>query len=85
MGLNLHSELSSWLEAITYVRNIVAHHSRLWSRSMVKRLIEMLSSAQIVNDVRNRIRTVRVASKDKKELAVFHIHLYPSSIISYVL
>lgn len=36
MGLNLHSELSSWLEAITYVRNIIAHHSRLWSRTMVK-------------------------------------------------
>lgn len=29
MGLNLHNELSSWLEAITYVRNIIAHHSRL--------------------------------------------------------
>jgi abortive infection bacteriophage resistance protein len=42
MGLNLHSELSSWLEAITYVRNIVAHHSRLWSRSMVKRPIEKI-------------------------------------------
>lgn len=40
MGLNLHSELSSWLEAITYVRNIIAHHSRLWSRSMVKTPIE---------------------------------------------
>lgn len=37
MGLNLHSELSSWLEAITYVRNITAHHSRLWSRNMVKK------------------------------------------------
>lgn len=36
MGLNLHSELSSWLEGITYLRNIIAHHSRLWSRSMVK-------------------------------------------------
>ena len=36
MGLNLHSELSSWLEAITYVRNIIAHHSRLWSKNMVK-------------------------------------------------
>ena len=39
MGLNLHSELSSWLEAITYVRNITAHHSRLWSRNMVKKPI----------------------------------------------
>lgn len=37
MGLNLHKELSSWLEAIGYVRNIIAHHSRLWSRDMVKR------------------------------------------------
>ena len=36
MGLRLHSELSSWLEAITYIRNIIAHHSRLWSRNMVK-------------------------------------------------
>lgn len=37
MGLNLHSELSSWLEAITYIRNIIAHHSRLWNRNMVKK------------------------------------------------
>ena len=36
-GLNLHSELSSWLEAITYLRNIVAHHSRVWSKNMAKR------------------------------------------------
>ncbi len=36
-GLNKHSELSSWLEAISYLRNIVAHHSRLWGRDMVKR------------------------------------------------
>ena len=44
MGLNLHSELSSWLEAITYVRNIIAHHSRLWSRNMVKCLTENLNN-----------------------------------------
>ena len=43
MGLNFHSELSSWLEAITYVRNIIAHHSRLWSRNMVKRPTENLN------------------------------------------
>lgn len=35
MGLNLHKELSSWLEAMGYIRNIIAHHSRLWSRDMV--------------------------------------------------
>lgn len=44
MSLNLHSELSSWLEAITYVRNIIAHHSRLWSRNMVKKPIEALNN-----------------------------------------
>lgn len=44
MGLNLHSELSSWLEAIAYVRNIIAHHSRLWSRNMVKRPTENLNN-----------------------------------------
>ena len=36
-GLNVHSELSSWLEAITYLRNLVAHHSRLLGRTMVKK------------------------------------------------
>jgi len=44
MGLNLHTELSSWLEAITYVRNIIAHHSRLWSRNMVKKPIEQINN-----------------------------------------
>ena len=36
MGLNSTATLSGWLEAITYVRNIIAHHSRLWSRNMAK-------------------------------------------------
>jgi abortive infection bacteriophage resistance protein len=44
MGLNLHSELSSWLEAITYIRNIIAHHSRLWSRNMVKIPVEKINN-----------------------------------------
>jgi abortive infection bacteriophage resistance protein len=44
MGLNLHSELSSWLESITYVRNIIAHHSRMWSRNMVKKPIDHLNN-----------------------------------------
>lgn len=44
MGLNLHSELSSWLESITYLRNIIAHHSRMWSRNMVKKPIENINN-----------------------------------------
>jgi len=33
-GLDYHSDLSSWLESMTYLRNLVAHHSRLWCRNM---------------------------------------------------
>lgn len=40
-NLNKHNELASWLEAISYLRNIVAHHSRIWSRNMVKRPMEI--------------------------------------------
>ena len=36
MGLRLHNELSGWLEAITCIRNIIAHHSRLWGGNMIK-------------------------------------------------
>lgn len=43
-GLHLHSELSSWLEALVYARNIIAHHSRLWSRNMVKRPIDTIAT-----------------------------------------
>ena len=31
LGLN-HTVLSSWLHSISYIRNICAHHSRLWNR-----------------------------------------------------
>lgn len=44
MGLNLDRELSSWLEAINYTRNIIAHHSRMWSRNMVKTPVSGLRS-----------------------------------------
>jgi abortive infection bacteriophage resistance protein len=37
LGINSTSTLVGWLEAIAVIRNIIAHHSRLWSRTMVKR------------------------------------------------
>lgn len=46
-GLNLHNELSSWLEAISYLRNIVAHHSRVWSRNMLKRPMDIRNPKRI--------------------------------------
>jgi abortive infection bacteriophage resistance protein len=37
-GINSTNVFSSWLEAISFLRNIIAHHSRIWGRSMVKRI-----------------------------------------------
>lgn len=71
MGLNLHSELSSWLESITYVRNIVAHHSRLWSRNMVKRPIE-----RIVNPRSAWLSGVLSPVQSKKPFLIISCMLY---------
>ena len=37
MGVNSPHIFSGWLETIAFIRNVIAHHSRLWSRTMVKR------------------------------------------------
>jgi abortive infection bacteriophage resistance protein len=37
MGINSPRVFASWLEAIALIRNITAHHSHLWSRTMEKR------------------------------------------------
>jgi abortive infection bacteriophage resistance protein len=37
MGLNSTFTFVGWLEAIALVRNIIAHHSRLWSRTVIKK------------------------------------------------
>ena len=36
-GLNSVGELSSWLAAISYLRNVIAHHSRMFGRDILKR------------------------------------------------
>ncbi|MGI8638813.1 MAG: Abi family protein [Pyrinomonadaceae bacterium] len=36
-GLNESLILQSWIRSITYVRNICAHHSRLWNRSLTSK------------------------------------------------
>lgn len=71
MGLNLHSELSSWLEAITYVRNIIAHHSRLWSRNMVKTPI-----AQINNPTGSWFRNFPTSAQTKKPFLIISCMVY---------
>ena len=38
-GLNSTNDLSSWLAAISYLRNVIAHHSRVFGRDILKRPI----------------------------------------------
>ena len=70
MGLNLHSELSGWLEAISYLRNIIAHHSRIWSRNMVKR------PAQIANPRMQWLVAPLTEVQQKKPFYVITAMLY---------
>lgn len=37
LGLNSPKDLASWLMAINFIRNIIAHHSRLWNRTIITR------------------------------------------------
>jgi len=34
-GINSTKDFSSWLLSITLIRNIIAHHSRLWNRAII--------------------------------------------------
>jgi abortive infection bacteriophage resistance protein len=59
-GLN-HQILSSWLHAISYVRNLCAHHSRLWNRVLtIKLTIPNARRAQF-NGQNDRIYSVLLA------------------------
>ncbi|MBQ0086370.1 MAG: Abi family protein [Bacteroidales bacterium] len=42
-GLYSANEFSSWLEAISVTRNIIAHHSRLWNRTLSKQTMNLKS------------------------------------------
>jgi abortive infection bacteriophage resistance protein len=46
MGVNSPHVFSGWLESIAYFRNMIAHHSRLWSRTVVKRPGMQLNNPQ---------------------------------------
>ena len=41
LGLYSAKELSSWLEAISVLRNIIAHQSRLWNRNLAKQVTNL--------------------------------------------
>lgn len=39
-GLYSARELGGWLESVSVLRNIVAHHSRLWNRALAKKTLD---------------------------------------------
>lgn len=39
-GLYSAKDFSNWIEVISLMRNIIAHHSRLWNRSFGKQIVE---------------------------------------------
>jgi abortive infection bacteriophage resistance protein len=55
LGLPNHEFLESWLKSIAYIRNICAHHSRLWDKKLSTPLIpnnlkgKWLSNASLTN------------------------------------
>jgi abortive infection bacteriophage resistance protein len=55
LGLPNHEFLESWLKSIAYIRNICAHHSRLWDKKLSTPLIpnnlkgKWLSKASLTN------------------------------------
>ena len=38
-GFNSHKDFSSYLEAITVIRNVIAHHSRLWNNNITTKYL----------------------------------------------
>lgn len=38
-GFNSHKDFSSFLEAITVIRNVIAHHSRLWNNNITTKYL----------------------------------------------
>jgi abortive infection bacteriophage resistance protein len=42
-GMHSAKEFANWLEGITVIRNIVAHHARLWNRTFSKKMMNIKS------------------------------------------
>lgn len=77
MGFNLHNELSSWLEAIAYIRNIIAHHSRLWSRNMVKKPTDQLN-----NPIGQWFNNSLITVQTKKPFLIISSMLYLCNMVT---
>ena len=54
-----HDVLASWMQHLTYVRNICAHHGRLWNRELtVTAKIPRTKPRHLVNEMSSSIRGI---------------------------
>lgn len=75
MGFYSHKDLSSCLEAVANIRNIVAHHARIWGRTMVKRPAYPLKTVHpFVIDFKSM--------QDRKPFYIMSVMLYMSKVIN---
>ncbi|GHV34049.1 hypothetical protein FACS1894178_0790 [Bacteroidia bacterium] len=69
-GLHLHNDLSSWLESISYIRNVIAHHSRIFGRNIIKRPV-------LTTKTRNKWLEMKITeNQEKKPFVIIAIMIY---------
>jgi abortive infection bacteriophage resistance protein len=75
-GLNSINDLSSWLAAISYLRNVIAHHSRVFGRDILKR-------PAVPKNPRNQWLQYKVtAVQEKKPFVVISTMVYLCNAIN---
>ena len=75
-GLNSINDLSSWLAAISYLRNVIAHHSQIFGRDILKRLV-------LPRSPRNQWLKFRVTPvQEKKPFVVISTMVYLCNAIN---
>jgi len=72
-----HSVLISWVDSFVYVRNICAHHGRLWNRKLTKSPKWIRSpKKQWINRWENEDKNVKTEDKELKIYAVICAIIY---------
>lgn len=83
IGVN-HKVLSNWLHALTILRNICAHHSRLWNKQL--RIQFLVPKNQLFRPIKS---ITKVRYKDGKEKEITYSNnasvFFALSVIKYIL
>lgn len=69
LGVKGGSLLASWLETINYLRNVAAHHARLWNRTTTLK-IRIPKPGQVDAELRHLTTIIPIENKVYSALAV---------------